>query len=66
MTNEQEPIPSQAVSPAVEHNEADDQLIGTALRWSIVVMLLLAAIIGGGVYWFNRTVPPADKPVAKL
>jgi hypothetical protein len=62
MTNDNSNVPP----PAADHDEADDQVIGSALRRSFAVMLLLAAIIGGGVYWFNRSVPPVDKPVAKL
>ena len=46
-----------------ETEERDDAIIGTALRWSLIVGLLLAAVAGGGLYYLSRPEPPA--PVVK-
>ncbi|HEV3003122.1 MAG TPA: CRTAC1 family protein [Pirellulales bacterium] len=45
---------------AVQETEADDAVIGTALRWSLVVFVLVAVTAGGGFYWYSR------KPTLKL
>lgn len=39
--------------------EQDDQVIGTAVRTSLVVLATLCLIIGGMAYWMNRPAPPA-------
>lgn len=40
-------------------NEHDDAIIGAALRWSLIVGLLLAGVVGGGWYLLSRPEPPA-------
>jgi len=43
-------------SNAPEHEERDDAIIASALRWSLVVMLGLAGV-GGGVWWWISSAP---------
>ena len=42
---------------STETAEADDAVIGQAFRWSLVVIVILAGCVGGGVWWFNRETP---------
>ncbi|MDA0810420.1 MAG: CRTAC1 family protein, partial [Planctomycetota bacterium] len=46
-----------------ETEERDDAIIGTALRWSMIVGLFLLGAVGAGVYFVSRPEPPA--PVVK-
>ncbi len=41
-----------------ETEERDDAVIGTALRWSLVVLLVLVAVAGGTVFVLTRPDPP--------
>lgn len=46
----------------VDTEERDDAVIGIALRWSLVVIVVLAAIGGGIAFWLTRPKPePPDK-----
>ena len=47
--------------PEEELVRTDDAVIGRALRWSAIVFLLLAAIVGGAIYVLRR--PPPAAPV---
>ena len=47
----------------LETEERDDTIIGTALRWSLIVGGVLICIAGGGLYYLSRPEPPA--PVVK-
>ncbi len=46
-----------------ETEERDDAVIGTALRWSLVVILVVGSIAGGAAYLLTRPAPPP--PVKK-
>src|SRR4051812_5831895 len=59
MTKVQRPI-VKTVDHEEEVEERDDKIIGKALRWSLLVLLVLGAGVGGGIYWYNH------KPVAQL
>jgi hypothetical protein len=53
--DEKHPV-TNPVIPASEHaDEADDHLIGRAFRRSLAVFVVLGIVIGGVVYWLNRT-----------
>ena len=41
-----------------EFVQADDAVIGRAMRWSAVVFLVLAAGVGGAIYMLRRPPPP--------
>jgi hypothetical protein len=61
MTKVQRPI----VKPKIEDyeeevEERDDKIIGKALRWSLLVLLVVGGAVAGGIYWYNH------KPVAQL
>ena len=43
-----------------EAEERDDKIIGKALRWSLLVLIILGGAVAAGIYWFNR------KPVVQL
>ncbi|MEX0611658.1 MAG: CRTAC1 family protein [Pirellulales bacterium] len=53
---------------AVEHAELerDDAVIGKALRWSLAVIVVLAAGISGAVYWTSRAPAVAAAPAPPL
>lgn len=42
-----------------ETEERDDAIIGTALRWSLITGLGIAAVAGGITYYVSRPEPPA-------
>ncbi len=46
----------------LDTEERDDAVIGSALRWSLIVLLLLVSAGGGLAYWLTRPEPP---PVVK-
>src|SRR4051794_15790511 len=48
-----------ADNPASDGDEADDQIIGKAFRWSLLVIVIGGAAIGAAAVWFNRQPPPA-------
>ncbi|MBL8817091.1 MAG: CRTAC1 family protein [Planctomyces sp.] len=50
--------PKQAETQSEDYQ--DDRVVGKAVQFSIVVILLLA--VGGGLFWY-MTRPPADQPV---
>ncbi|HEV8608038.1 MAG TPA: CRTAC1 family protein [Tepidisphaeraceae bacterium] len=57
------------VKPKIEDDEEDveerdDKIIGRALRWSLLVLLILGGGVVAGIYWFNHR-PVAQLPRAK-
>lgn len=56
-------VKSRSPSPDLDSGdeERDDRVIGSAFRWSLAVILPLAAIVAGAIYFINRK--PAEKIV---
>ena len=48
--------------------ERDDAVIGSALRWSLVVIAVLLSAAAGAAYWLSRPEPPrqVSQPVVTL
>ena len=64
------PLPAASIKAPVELEEPSDHEIGRALRRSLAVLGLLAAAIGGLVYWLDRTpairpTPPTPLPISE-
>lgn len=55
MTTEKHP-PSAAEEP----EEQNDAVIGSALRWSLLVLAVFLCIAGAGYWWWNRPKPEPD------
>ena len=57
---------SKPAKPAVldiddELEERDDQIIARAFRWSLSVIVVAGAAIGGGLWWYNRAPAVVEK-----
>lgn len=51
--------------PSGDEYERDDAVIGAALRWSLVVFALIAAV-AGGVWWWKQRPPEIVAPVGPI
>src|SRR5437762_10181761 len=60
MTKVQRPQVKTKIDYEEEGEERDDNVIGKALRWSLLVLLIVGGGVVGGIYWYNH------KPVAQL
>jgi hypothetical protein len=60
MTKVQRPQVKSKIDYEDESEERDDKIIGKALRWSLLVLIVIGGGVAGGIYWYNH------KPVAQL
>ncbi|MEW6746731.1 MAG: CRTAC1 family protein [Planctomycetota bacterium] len=64
MTRLENPHPPETPTPGTETEAADDAIIGKAFRWSLVVVVLLATLAGGGLL-LTREKPREEKVLPK-
>jgi len=64
MTKVQRPQVKSKMDYEEEVDERDDKIIGKALRWSLVVLLIVGAAVAGGIYWYNHK-PALQLPKGK-
>ena len=60
MTKVQRPIVKSKTDYEEEAEERDDKIIGKALRWSLLVLLVVGAGVAGGIVRDGRLLEPGE------